>query len=182
MFILGADAENAVEHRAADPTPGRQFSNATADAADFLSALQGLLAALDRGHVHHLHEEPAYLAIDAVGKVTGQRIAHRATVGRRDGALELLRDATQCRLNIRQVETVALLADHFADMFAGDGRRVDTEPVAIGVVGEAVVQCAVPVTDHRRHAVEYRLQVVFVMAQFSAALFECALVELSRPI
>jgi hypothetical protein len=95
MFILGADTENAVEHRAADPTPGRQFSNATADAADFLSALQGLLAALDRGHVHHLHEEPAYLAIDDVGKVTGQRIAHRATVGRRDGALELLRDATQ---------------------------------------------------------------------------------------
>jgi hypothetical protein len=67
-------------------------------------------------------------------------------------------------------------------MFAGDGRRIDTEPVAIGVIGEAVAQIAVPVADHRRHAVEYRVQVALVMAQLEALHCRGALVSLCAVI
>jgi len=94
-----------------------------------------------------------------VRDVTRQGVAQRASIRRRDGTFELLRTPAQHSLDVRQVEAVPFLADHLADVLARDRRRVDAEPVAVGVVREAVAQPAVPGADHRWQAVQQRSQV-----------------------
>ena len=75
---------------------------------------------------------------------------------------------------VRQGLLVKLFTQQLADMLAAHFVGRLAKPFHIGVVGKAVVQVAIPVTNHGRQVVQDGAQVVLGLLQLGAHLLAAA--------
>ena len=134
---------------------------------------QRFFHALALGDVGHLHKNATHLVAIHIGHIRGDGVALRAR-GVHDGALEKLFVALQRMFQIRPVLFVQFLAQQLADMPAAHFTGRLAKPLHIGMVGKAVVQLAIPVTNHGRQVVQDGAQVVLGLLQLGAHLLAAA--------